>query len=276
MTTLTCSGVAFEITPTDGTNGIVPEGTLYTWSAPTGVGISGGVTQTIPRSSIVGTLSNTTNITRTATYIVTSSAPCGAVTSFTLTVTLNPTAEITAMSTVTCSGVTFNVTPTDIVNGIVPAGTTFTWSAPTTTGSINGGSSASGVSIINGTLHNTSNTAQTATYIITPSTVACGPGLPFTLSVTVSPIGIITPISTTTCTGVLFTVTPTDVTNGVVPTGTLFSWSAPTGAGFTGGATQVAPRVDVIGTLNNTTNSVKTATYLVTPTRMVVLASYSA
>ena len=90
-------------------------------------------------------------------------------------------------------------------------------------------------------------------------------GTPFTLTVTVNPIGIITPISTTTCTGVLFTVTPTDVTNGVVPAGTLFSWSAPTGSGFTGGATQVTPRVDVIGTLNNTTSSIKTVTYLVTP-----------
>ena len=47
---------------------------------------------------------------------------------------------------------------------------------------------------------------------------------------------------------------------------TLYTWTAPTGTGFTGGSAQSSPQASVSQTLVNTTTSPVTATYLVTPT----------
>ena len=263
MTTLTCSGVAFSITPTDPLNGVIPAGTTYTWNAPTGVGISGGATNVSASTNINGNLTNTTNISRTATYLVlpTTGSCVGSV--FSLTVTLSPAATITAMTAITCSGVGFTVTPTNIVNGIVPAGTTYTWNAPSVTGGLTGGLSATGAGNISGTLFNPTNVQQTATYIVTPT--SCSTASTFTVTVTINPTPVITPMTTTVCGGVVFSVTPVQSTNGIVPSGTLYTWSAPTGTGFSGGLTNVTPLNTITGTLNNTTNTTVTATYIVTP-----------
>lgn len=75
----------------------------------------------------------------------------------------------------------------------------------------------------------------------------------------------INPISTTVCSGAPFSVTPVNVTNGVVPAGTTYNWSNPAGAGFTGGAGSSGTPVNVSGTLVNTTLLPVTATYTVTP-----------
>ena len=63
-----------------------------------------------------------------------------------------------------------------------------------------------------------------------------------------------------TCSGTAFSVTPTGA-----PGGTTYTWTAPTGAGFTGGAAQVTPQTTITGTLTNTGNTPVTATYTVTP-----------
>ncbi|CAN5951386.1 unnamed protein product [Sphagnum jensenii] len=278
MSTTTCSGVTFTITPTDGVNGVIPAGTTFTWTTPTGAGFTGGASQTTGLSYISGTLTNTTNIARTAIYLVSPNiVDCGIGTSFTLTVTINPTAVINAITTVSCSGVAFTISPVDGTNGIVPAGTTYSWSAPSVTGAltgglsgtgasfISGGATGSGAAFISGTLTNSTNVAQTATYIVTPSTVNCGSAPSFTVTVTINPVATVTPMSTTICTGITFSVTPTNGVNGVIPAGTTFTWSAPTGTGIAGGATQITGVSNVTGTLTNTTSSSVTATYLVTP-----------
>ncbi|CAN5951384.1 unnamed protein product, partial [Sphagnum jensenii] len=265
MTATTCSGVTFTITPTDGVNGIIPAGTTYTWTTPTGVGLTGGAAQATGVSNVFGTLINTTNTVQTATYIVTPSTPCGASASFTLTVTVNPIASITAMTTVSCSGIAFTVSPVNGINGVVPAGTTYSWSTPSVTGGLTGGASGTGATFISGTLSNPTNTAQTATYIVTPNVVNCGSSIPFTVTVTINPNATITPMSSTICSGVLFGITPVNVTNGIIPSGTLYTWSAPTGTGFTGGLTQASAVSLISGTLTNTTSIARTATYTVTP-----------
>jgi hypothetical protein len=45
----------------------------------------------------------------------------------------------------------------------------------------------------------------------------CGTGTPFALTVTINPVASINPMTATACGLALFTVTPQDVTNGVVP-----------------------------------------------------------
>ena len=271
MTTVSCSGVAFTITPTDPVHGIIPAGTTYTWNAPTGVGITGGVTGVAASADINGSLTNITSSAKTATYLVTPLSGNCTGAAFTLTVTVNAIATITSITTTICTGASFNITPTDGVNGIIPAGTTYTWGAPTGTGFTGGVSGTSGSSIT-GTLFNTNSFAVTATYTITPST-GCGEQSAFTLMVTINPVAVISPLSTTTCTGVTFSITPTDLTDGVVPAGTTYTWTAPTGTGFTGGLTQVTPVTVISGTLASTTNIARTATYIITPTSGVCVGA---
>src|ERR1035437_4915587 len=106
-------------------------------------------------------------------------------------VTVNPVPFITAMTATVCSGAGFTVTPVNITNGIVPAGTTYSWPAPVVTGGMTGGAAGTAAANISGTLTNPTNTAQTATYTITPTSGGCT-GATFTVTVTVNPQPTIT------------------------------------------------------------------------------------
>ena len=275
LTLVNCSGIPFILSPTDNTNGIIPSGTLYSWSVPTVTGgITGGLSAT-NASSISGTLTNPTNIAQTATYIVTPlSGNCSGA-SFSVTVNVNPIAVISAMTAATCSGVSFSLTPVNGTNGIVPASTTFSWSVPTVTGGMTGGLSSTNASFINGLLTNPTNSIQTATYTITPLTSNCGTGATFMLTITIYPVASINAMTVVSCAGVSFTVTPTNSTNGIVPNGTTYTWLAPTGSGFTGGLSGAIQQSTINGLLTNTTANPVTATYLVTPSGVCNGAAFS-
>jgi hypothetical protein len=272
MTNTVCSGVAFTSTPVNLTNGVVPSGTTYSWSAPTVTGGMTGGASGSAAASISGTLTNPTNSVQTATFTVTPTSGSCSGTTFTVTVTVNPAPSITAMTNTVCSGVAFTSTPANVTNGVVPSGTTYSWSAPTVTGGLTGGVSGSAASSISGTLTNPTNSVQTATYTVTPTLGSCS-GTTFTVTVTVNPKPSITAMTNTVCSGVAFTSTPANVTNGVIPSGTTYSWSAPTvTGGITGGASGSAA-ASISGTLTNPTNNVQTATYTVTPTSGSCLGS---
>ena len=96
------------------------------------------------------------------------------------------TPSITAMTANTCSGVPFTVTPVNGTNGAVPAGTTYSWSAPAGTG-FTGGGAGSGASSISGDLSNTTAGNVTATYTVTPLSGSCT-GTAFTVTVTIGQI----------------------------------------------------------------------------------------
>ncbi len=101
--------------------------------------------------------------------------------------TINTTPAITAMTHSVWSELGFTVTPTNGINGVVPAGTTYSWPAPVVTGGITGGVASSGSpASISGTLTNPSSANQTATYTVTPTSGGCT-GITFTLIVTVLP-----------------------------------------------------------------------------------------
>lgn len=93
-----CNGILFNATPTNIDDGVVPTGTTYTWSAPTGTGFTGGSAQNTPQSSISQTLTLTGASAAVATYTVTPSAGGCAGATFTANVTINvnPTVAITA------------------------------------------------------------------------------------------------------------------------------------------------------------------------------------
>ncbi|MFY7886754.1 MAG: PKD-like domain-containing protein, partial [Dolichospermum sp.] len=186
--------------------------------------------------------------------------------SFTLTVTVYPTPSINSLTTVTCSGAAFVVSPTDNGTDIVPDQTFYRWSVPTYSGSITGGESAVDRTFITGLLYNISNVNQFAYYTVTPSTVNCNVSNSFTVSVEVRAGGYIDPMSTVICSGVRFSVVPENGTNGIVPDGITYSWSVPTYTGTVSGGQSDTGKLEIFGTLKNETNVIQTATYLVTPT----------
>lgn len=263
MTTTVCSISGFTVTPVNGTNGIVPAGTTYTWTAPSVPGsVTGGTAGS--GTNITGTIINTTNTPQTATYTVTPTTGSCVGNPFTVTVTVNPRPTITAMSAVVCTGSAFSVTPANGTNGIVPAGTSYSWSPPVVTGGMTGGVAGSGATLISGTLTNPTSSPQTATYTVTPVSGSCT-GSSFTVTVTVNPRPALTPMTVSVCSGDLFTVTPLDGTNGIVPTGTTYTWTTPSVPGsLTGGTSGTG--TSITGTLTNNTNTTQTATYTVTPT----------
>ncbi len=187
----TCSGIAFDVTPEDGGGNTVPVGTAYTWTAPTGTGFTGGSAQTSPQSSVSQTLTNLTNVPVTVHYQVTPVFNNCEGASFDIEITINPTAVIADDALTICSGTTFNYIPT----GTMPAGTTYSWNAPTATG-ITGTVPGNDQISVSGTLDNASTTtAQTVTYVVTPlSPPGDCAGEPFNLNVTVNPLFDVTGI----------------------------------------------------------------------------------
>ncbi|OUL59850.1 hypothetical protein B8T70_23430, partial [Flavobacterium sp. AJR] len=84
-----CSGGTFTVTPTNGTNGTIPSGTTYSWSAPNVVGISGTAAGN-NATNISGTLTNSTNAPINVIYTVTPTSGTCTGSTFTVTVTVNP------------------------------------------------------------------------------------------------------------------------------------------------------------------------------------------
>jgi gliding motility-associated-like protein len=148
---------------------------------------------------------------------------------------------------------TFLFDPNLVASNIVPAGTTYTWSAPTssTPGAILGSSAEiSPQTNISQTLENIEIFPVIETYIITPATPNCT-GNPFTLEVTVNPKIISNVLVTNnTCFESNDGVITTNITGGVPFTrGTpyLISWTGPNS--FTSTASSISNLMAGIYTL---------------------------
>ncbi len=102
---------------------------------------------------------------------------------------INPTPAITTITTTSCSQASFIASPVNGTNGVVPAGTTYSWPLPVVTGGLTGGAAATAATSITGALINTTNTLQTATYTVTPTSGTCS-GNPFTVTVSVNPSSV--------------------------------------------------------------------------------------
>ena len=259
-----CSGVAFSILTTGGVN-IIPTGTTYSWLAPSGAAISGGTAGT-DLATIGGNLSNSTNTPQTATYTITPTAGACSGNQFSASVTINPTPEITSKTATICSGETFVVTPTNGAGDIVPTNTTYTWTNPTPTGGVTGGSAQStGQGSISQILINPTSSNQTLTYAVTATANGCSSST-FALIVTIKPKPAVTNVSDlakTICSGTSFNIAPTDGGGNIIPAGTTYTWTAPTfiAGNITGTTAQSVGIGNISQTLTNTTNASQTATY---------------
>lgn len=257
-----CSETGFSITPTNGTDGIVPANTSYNWSAPS---VTGGMTGGVPGggNAVTGNLRNPTNVPQTATYTVTPVTGSCVGAPFSVVVTVNPEPALTNMTEVTCSNQGFSVTPSNGTNGIVPAGTTYTWTAPSLPAGLTGGSAGSGLAI-GGTLTNTTNAPLNATYTVTPTSGTCT-GDPFTLTVTVNPSPVIPTQTPTICSGETFTVSPTNGGSTIVPNNTTYTWTVVDNPNVTGESSQATAQNSISQNLTNTSPITQTVTYTVTP-----------
>lgn len=265
MTAATCSGVGFSVTPTTSGTTIVPAGTLYTWPTPTGSGYTGGVAATTPVSSISGTLTMNVNVPASATYTITPQADGCIGNVFSLVVDLQPKAVINTISLSLCSGIVFVYTPTNFINGIIPSGTQYRWSAPTGVGFSGGVSQPTPQFTISGKLSNTGPAPAIAVYTVTPVFGSCSSDA-FSLTINLQPQAFIASFTGTSCSGVAFSVTPSSISGNIIPLGTEYTWSSPAGSGFTGGTAQNTPVAEITGNLTHTSTSTVTATYTITPT----------
>ncbi|MEN2284012.1 PKD-like domain-containing protein, partial [Algoriphagus sp. SE2] len=179
----------------------------------------------------------------------------------TVTIILRP--DVSNMTETICSGEDFSITPVDGVNGFVPVGTTYSWGPPIFFGGVTGGVAGSGSSI-SGNLTNTTKAVQIAIYTVTPTIDGCD-GTNFTVAVTIDPIATINDLTTEVCNGEGFNLNPTNGTDGIVPSGTTYSWNVPSlPAGLSGGQSG-SGNSNITGTLVNSTNTPLAATYTVTP-----------
>ena len=254
-----CSGTALSFALT------ASSGAVFSWIAIDNTNTTGESTTAQTGATINNTIINNSNTTQNVVYAVTPTVSTGGDcvgTAQIVTVTVYPRPAVTAMISTVCSATGFTVSPVNSTNGIVPSGTTYSWLAPSVTG-ITGTVAASGASTISGTLTNTTNAAINVAYTVTPTAGSCV-GPTFTVTVTVNPQPAVTAMTSAVCSGTGFSVTPANSINGIVPTATTYSWSAPSVTEINGTAAGSSAST-ISGTLTNTTNAAINLVYTVTP-----------
>jgi gliding motility-associated-like protein len=199
----------------------------------------------------------------------TSSTGCVGVDATTV-VTVNPRPTITSVNTATvCSG----SAPTLNFTATLPS--TFDWVVTGITGAIGGSLVGdTGTGNLNQVLVNNSGVVGSVTYAVTPTVIAAPncDGASQSVTVTVNPAPVlVNPQTKTICSG--SQVNYEIVTNPLnLPSGTTFTWLAPTmslgPAQGTGGTVSAGlpGTLHITDVLTNTTNASITATYTITPT----------
>ncbi len=237
-----------------------------------------GATMLIDGGAITGATTNTLTINpitaadaATDYYCVVSNSCTTSLSSNNAELIINETPLIPDQALTICSESSFSL---NLVNGVptpatvVPFNTTYTWPAPILTGGMTGGTAGNNETIISQTLDNPTNTPQTATYFITPTSGNTGSctGPAFMLQVTVNPKPAINNITAAYCSEEAFSFTPSNGSGNIVPINTTYSWSLPTVTGGMTGGTVGTTETSINQTLTNTTNTDQTASYTVTAT----------
>ncbi|HLO55670.1 MAG TPA: PKD-like domain-containing protein, partial [Saprospiraceae bacterium] len=164
----------------------------------------------------------------------------------------------TAIATPSAQTICTGEAITEIVLSSPVTGTTFTWTRDNTVSVT--GIAASGTTNINGSLVNTTNSAVTVTFTISPTAGTCtGPDITATVVVNPIPNAVATPSGQTICSGEAIT---TIALTGDVA-GTVYNWTRDNAAGVTG--ISASGSGDISGTLTNITNAPITVTFTIVP-----------
>lgn len=258
-TTTICSGTTLAIPLTATTP------SSFTWIAVSNnSNVTGESLTAQTGSTINNTLINLTSNQQTVNYSVipTSNLGCAGP-SQTVTVNINTAPIIANQTNTICSGGSFSYSNLASFSGtgnVVPAGTTYTWTVIDNTNITGESSQTTGVATISQTLTNASSSAQVVTYTVTPSVGGCQ-GQPFTISVTVNPLPIVTSSNALTiCSG--SAVNLALVSN---VTGVNFTWVAANSNPVTGETTSLQNTSVITDVLINPTAINQIVTYTITP-----------
>ncbi|MFN5331133.1 MAG: beta strand repeat-containing protein, partial [Bacteroidota bacterium] len=265
-----CSNSPISYTASHGGSNIVPVNTQYTWTIKTdNTNITGKSAQATAQSSFTQTLRNTTNTPQSIVYTLTpKSGNCSGL-PFDLTVQVNPTPEIQNTNTTICSGENFTISPANAGSTLVPNATSYTWSVSTNANVTGQSNQATPQASISQTLTNLSNTVQTVTYTVTPTSGAAGNcvGQTFQIVVTVNPKPSITsPQSASVCSNATLTYVATNNGGNIVPVGTRYTWTIKIdNSDISGQTSQNTLQNLFTQTLKNKTNTPQTIVYELTP-----------
>ena len=257
-----CNGLSTVDIPFTGN---IPS-TIYSWTnSNSSIGLPASGSGTIP--SFTG--SNATSAPKNATITVTPSINgCpGASKSFSITVNPSPVITFTPAPQTICSGE--NAAAVSLNSST--AGVTFSWTTTQPAGITETIQTSGTSSIPTQTLTNTTNAAITIEYNATATvagvTACLGASYKYTIIVKPKP-SITSSLAQTICSTTAFSLTPTDGSGNIVPSGTVYTWSAavisPSGA-ISGANAQNTPQSSISQTLVNGTNQSAIATYTVTP-----------
>lgn len=240
-----CSENLFNYTPVSSTRDV-----SFSWSRSYVVGITEPLTQGF--NSISEKLTNTTFNTVQVPYVFTMSAN-GCTNQQTVYEVVNPVLTLNDQTTPVCSGTNFTINPPNSVGAV------FLWSRPTLGTGLIGGTENTIIPATNvtGSLKNLTDFPSVAVYNLTPiipgaSSGGCL-GNPFTLSVVVNPIPVLSSAKTLPdiCSGSPFTYIPTSNTPG-----TIFTWTRDSIAGLSNLSSRGSFLIDET-LLDSTINSVK-------------------
>lgn len=231
-------------------------GTTYSWiatiTAP--ASLSGAVDGTGDKINQV--LVNSSTITQTVKYTVTPSANGCDGPSQEVTITVQPTP---LLSTTVAASTICSEEDTDISLSSTVAGTTYSWTVTTSNAGLTGAASGSG-NTIQQTLENTTSTAQTVTYTITPRANGCD-GVSKDVTITVNPKPTLT---VSAAASQLCSTEETDISLTSNVSGTDFVWTVTVSdPGKLSGAL-AGTGASIKQTLTNSGNTIETITYHIT------------
>jgi|GEM_PF-444134 len=240
-------------------------GVTFNWTAAAPAGITGVTTSgtsTIPVQTLVNSTNMALDVIYNASALVNGNVSCaGAVFNYTIRVNPKPLVSSSLLSTI-CSEGTFTVNPANGSGNVIPVGISYTWGAPTISppAALTGTSAQSTPQTsISQTLTNSTFTAATATYSVTPTTLNACSGPAFNVIVTVNPKPTVHAVSNIiVCSGELIT---QQVFSGDV-SGSIYNWTNnDTSIGLVASGTGPIPAFTAV----NTTALPVIATITITP-----------
>ncbi|RQO31434.1 hypothetical protein DBR32_05590 [Taibaiella sp. KBW10] len=259
--TVTSTGTVTGATPVcSGANGTLTlagtTATVVRWEQS----IDNGTTWTtfLPNNA-TNTLNYTNLNTSTMFRAVVSGGGCSNAASSPVSINVTQRPDLASQSYRICTSDSFNYAPVT-----APAGTTYTWSAPTITGgTVTGATAGNTLASVRQTLTNTGTTTATVVYNVTATNASCV-GTPFTITTTVVPaLSASATNPPVVCNSGLFSVTPSTTISNLK-----YTWTAAlqSGSGLSGFSNQTSPVSGPISqTLTNSSTAIATVRYTVTP-----------